>query len=128
MTCGVYKITNTVTNEFYIGQSVNVEKRWGVHRKAMIKHRTSSYSGSSPLLVKSCIEHGIEAFVFEVVELCDRDELVRAETQWLIKTEPVLNCVTYINGKQVLKGLEAYLATVRKPRTTRTEGAKTFSD
>ena len=29
---GVYKITNTVTNDFYIGSSKNVRSRWVSHK------------------------------------------------------------------------------------------------
>ena len=28
---GVYKITNTVTGDFYIGSSKNIERRWKAH-------------------------------------------------------------------------------------------------
>lgn len=28
---GVYKITNSITNEFYIGSSKNVQRRWREH-------------------------------------------------------------------------------------------------
>ena len=32
MTCGVYKITNKLTGEIYIGASSNIEKRWNNHK------------------------------------------------------------------------------------------------
>jgi hypothetical protein len=32
--CGIYKITNTLDNKSYIGQSVDVYKRWCDHCKA----------------------------------------------------------------------------------------------
>jgi len=31
--CGIYKITNLLTNECYIGQSVNISDRWKQHCK-----------------------------------------------------------------------------------------------
>ena len=31
MTCGIYMIKNTQTGQIYIGQAVNIEKRWGEH-------------------------------------------------------------------------------------------------
>lgn len=31
MTCGIYMITNKKTDQKYIGQSLNIEKRWGEH-------------------------------------------------------------------------------------------------
>ena len=29
---GVYKITNTITGDFYIGSSKNIKQRWSVHK------------------------------------------------------------------------------------------------
>ena len=29
---GIYKITNKINNKCYIGQSVNVERRWHEHK------------------------------------------------------------------------------------------------
>ena len=34
---GVYKITNTITGDFYIGSSKNVKKRWVEHPTAEAK-------------------------------------------------------------------------------------------
>lgn len=31
MTCGIYMITNKVNNHMYIGQSINIERRWKEH-------------------------------------------------------------------------------------------------
>ena len=28
MICGIYKITNTINNKVYIGQSVDIHRRW----------------------------------------------------------------------------------------------------
>ena len=30
--CGVYKITNTITGDFYIGSSKDVKRRWKEHK------------------------------------------------------------------------------------------------
>ena len=30
---GIYMITNTITNKKYIGQSIDIEKRWRTHKK-----------------------------------------------------------------------------------------------
>ena len=31
-TSAVYKITNTITGDFYIGSSKDVKRRWAVHK------------------------------------------------------------------------------------------------
>ena len=32
--CGVYKITNNITGKFYIGSSIDINKRWKSHINA----------------------------------------------------------------------------------------------
>ena len=32
MSIGIYKITNILNGKIYIGQSVDIEKRWSTHR------------------------------------------------------------------------------------------------
>ena len=34
MSCGIYKFTNKNNNKSYIGQSINIEKRFKEHLKA----------------------------------------------------------------------------------------------
>ena len=33
---GIYKITNTVTGDFYIGSSKDVKKRWNEHKRKSV--------------------------------------------------------------------------------------------
>ena len=35
MTCGIYMIQNKVNNKIYIGQAVDIEDRWGEHRRGL---------------------------------------------------------------------------------------------
>ena len=59
----IYKITNDITDEVYIGQtSNNYEERW-------IQHKRDAKQGvKGTKLVKNFIRFGIENFSFEVVE------------------------------------------------------------
>ena len=34
MICGIYKITNTLNTHSYIGQSIDIEKRWKYHKNS----------------------------------------------------------------------------------------------
>ena len=58
---GVYTITNSVTGSVYVGQSVNIRKRWEVHRSTLAagKHRNC-------YLQRAWAKYGAGAFVFAV--------------------------------------------------------------
>lgn len=45
---GIYKITNKITGQIYIGQSTDIERRW-------IEHRTPKARGNN---IVRCIETG----------------------------------------------------------------------
>ena len=68
---GIYKITNTETNECYIGQAVDIYKRWNEHCKAGLGIDTPP--GNK--LYKAIQEYGLQNFTFEILLECNRDEL-----------------------------------------------------
>lgn len=69
--CGIYKITNQITKEAYIGQSVDVSKRWKDHIKCGLGIDTPA--GNK--LYKAMQEHGIWNFSWELLEECPKEEL-----------------------------------------------------
>lgn len=74
---GIYKITNP-KNKIYIGQSVNIEKRW--KRYKQLCH--SDLNGQH-LLYRSFIKYGIQAHKFEVVHVCDKEMLNMLEKYYV---------------------------------------------
>lgn len=40
---GVYKIINTTNNKMYIGQSINIERRWEEHKEELKNNKHHSY-------------------------------------------------------------------------------------
>ena len=56
---GIYKITNKITGEFYIGQSGRLENRLNAHRQRAFNENNHDYN--SPLY-KNIREYGIENF------------------------------------------------------------------
>ena len=68
--CGIYKITNAITGDFYIGSSKDVKRRWRDHKK------TSRWNDNpnSPMY-QDMRKYGIENFVFEVIEEAEVDKL-----------------------------------------------------
>lgn len=62
---GIYKITNKVNGKSYIGQSIDINRRWN-------EHKTGSYTSAIHLAI---IKYGIENFIWEILEECSIKEL-----------------------------------------------------
>ena len=76
---GIYKITNIETNECYIGQAVDIYKRWNQHCKAGLGIDTPP--GNK--LYKAIQEYGLQNFTFEILLECNRDELNEKEKYFI---------------------------------------------
>ena len=76
---GIYKITNTQTNQCYIGQAVDIYKRWNQHCKAGLGIDTPP--GNK--LYKAMQEYGLQNFTFEILLECNRDELNEKEKYFI---------------------------------------------
>lgn len=80
-TCGIYKIENKINHKVYIGQSINIEKRWRDHR-----YRSQSGDGESfeCELYKYMYGH-LSDFEFSILEECPQDMLDIQEIDWIRK-------------------------------------------
>lgn len=71
MSCGIYKITNLVNNKIYIGQSINIERRWMQEKNRQIntylKHAFNFY--------------GLNNFKFEIIEILNNDKKILDEKE-----------------------------------------------
>ena len=77
--CGIYKITNLETTECYIGQSVDVYKRWNEHCKCGLGIDTPP--GNK--LYAAMQEWGLENFTFELLIACSKEELNSKEKYFI---------------------------------------------
>lgn len=76
---GIYKITNTLTDQCYIGQSVDIYKRWADHCKAGLGIDTPV--GNK--LYQSMLSDGLQNFTFELLCQCSKDQLDRKEKYFI---------------------------------------------
>ena len=76
---GVYKITNIQTNECYIGQAVDIYKRWNEHCKCGLGIDTPP--GNK--LYKAMQDYGLENFTFELLTECSKEELDNKERYFI---------------------------------------------
>ena len=79
--CGIYKITNKINGKSYIGQSVDILRRWRTHRTSAFD---SSQKGYEYPLYRAIRKYGLENFSFEVLEECDQKELDRKEQEYIL--------------------------------------------
>lgn len=83
---GVYKITNTVTNDCYIGSSKNVKKRWADHKC----HSMWNNYPNNPLYL-DMQKYGIDKFEFQILANVEPDMLKETEQQFIEKLKPTYN-------------------------------------
>ena len=77
--CGIYKITNLLTEQCYIGQSVNISDRWKQHCKCGLGIEASATN----VLYNSMQRDGVWNFSFELLEECPRELLNQKEAFWI---------------------------------------------
>lgn len=75
---GIYRITNLLNGKCYIGQSIDIEKRWAEHKSIYNHPRCSNYH-----IYKAFRKYGIENFSFSVVEECEQSLLNEREKFWI---------------------------------------------
>ena len=84
--CGIYKITNTVTGDFYIGSSKNVKKRWTNHK---IPSTWNQYPNNPMYLDMQ--NYGVDKFEFQIIAEVEADKLKEAEQQFIEILKPTYN-------------------------------------
>ena len=77
--CGIYKITDLVTEQCYIGQSVDIAQRWKDH----IKCGLGIDASSSNKLYNSMQKDKIWNFTFELLEACPKELLNEKQALWI---------------------------------------------
>ena len=83
---GVYKITNTITGDFYIGSSKNVKLRWANHKIPS----TWNEHPNNPLY-QDMQKYGVDKFDFQILEEVEPCSLREAEQQFIEKLQPTYN-------------------------------------
>ena len=83
---GIYKITNTITGDFYIGSSKDVKKRWAAHKHPSVWKRCPS----NPMYL-DMQKYGIDKFAFEILEEVEEDKLKDAEQKFIELLKPAYN-------------------------------------
>lgn len=81
MNSGIYKITNLITKDFYIGSAINFYKRKHAHFSTL---KTNTHK--NPHLQNAYNKYKKENFIFEIIAKCPVEYLLKLE-QWFINTQ-----------------------------------------
>ena len=84
--CAVYKITNTVTNDFYIGSSKDVKHRWIAHKRPS---RWKEHA-NNPMYI-DMQKYGVDKFDFQILEVVEPEQLKDAEQKFIETLKPTYN-------------------------------------
>jgi group I intron endonuclease len=79
---GIYKITSP-SNKVYIGQSIDIERRFRHYKRMVCKEQIKIHN--------SLLKYGVDAHIFEVLELCDTEELNNRERHYQDLYDSVAN-------------------------------------
>ena len=82
----VYKITNTITGDFYIGSSKDVKKRWESHKWPS----TWKQYPNNPMYI-DMKKYGVDKFAFETLAEVEVDKLKEAEQKFIETLNPSYN-------------------------------------
>ena len=100
----VYKITNTITGDFYIGSSKNVKSRW-------VSHKCPSTWKNKPnsTMYHDMQKYGIDKFELQILAEVETEQLKEMEQQFIETLKP-----TYNNNNAKGLDVKRYIETHRK--------------
>lgn len=82
----VYKIVNTVTDDFYVGSSKNVFRRWADHKcPSMWKQLPNSQ------LYRDMQKYGVDKFRFRILAPVMEEYLKQVEQEFIDMLKPTYN-------------------------------------
>ena len=82
----VYKVTNAITGDFYIGSSKDVKQRWRNHKKPSAWKKFPN----NPMYL-DMQKYGIDKFEFEILTEVEADSLKETEQQFIETLKPSYN-------------------------------------
>ena len=116
---GVYKITNNITGEFYIGSSKDIKQRWNIHKTPYTIKKHPNVK-----LYKAMAQYGRDNFTIEVIE--ETTDLHNREQYYIEQLKPVYND-RYADGYNIERKKESLRRGSRKYHRTHQCSAETIA-
>lgn len=106
---GIYMLTNKLTKDIYIGQSIDISKRFK-------KYITPSYliSKKSFIISRAIIKYGYSNFSLTILEYCNKSDLLTREQYYFDKLNPQYNILKIAGSSRYYKHLEITKAKISK--------------
>lgn len=118
-TCGVYLITCIPTGKEYVGSSYRIASRWYQHRANLRRGKSTCV-----ILQHAWSFHGEDAFRFEILETCPREDLEVVEQRHIDIRKPALNAITDIRRRRGVEQNAKIVASIRARAAARTHCPK----
>ena len=83
---GIYRITNTITGDFYIGSSKDIKKRWADHKCPS----TWKKCPNNPMYI-DMEKYGTNRFSFQILAEVEEEKLKEVEQQFIETLQPTYN-------------------------------------
>ena len=84
---GIYKITNLITNDCYIGSTKEgFYKRFGKHKSSYKNYINNNKRKIHPILYNAYTKYGIDNFIFEIIEILEDLSKIQIKEEFYIKS------------------------------------------
>lgn len=108
---GIYKIINITTNDFYIGSSVNLDRRRYEHYSQLKKGKHGNLH-----LQNSFNKYGENTFQFVILEYCDKENCILIEQKYINNLKPTFNINPNSGSSLGVKHREETIDKIRKSK------------
>jgi group I intron endonuclease len=75
---GIYKILNKANGKYYVGSSIDLNKRWSSHKKSLIRNKHPNIH-----LQRAWNKYGMDNFEFGILEYVNENDLLKHEQKYL---------------------------------------------
>ena len=132
---GVYLLINKITNDLYVGSSINLSRRMGIHF-----YNANSTKLTNIIITRAMRKYGLENFSLAILEFCNRDlnNCIKLEQKWIEYYNPKYNILKIAGNSSGFKHSEETIIKLKKtlskenhPKfgyTTSAETKKAISD
>ncbi|TPG66064.1 GIY-YIG nuclease family protein [Hymenobacter nivis] len=114
---GIYRISNTVNSRTYVGSAKKLGARFRSHKSLLLKGKHNSV-----IMQRFYDKHGAGFLIFDLVELCDEDQLLEREQHYIDSEQPSFNIRKQADRNS---GIKRRPETIAKMRAMGKERAKT---